>query len=271
MEKALEERARAIRRGILEVSYRAGKGHVGAAFSVAEIMAVLYFDVMRIKPEEPDWPGRDRFILSKGHACTALYSALFQRGFFEEGIFLSYCRDGGRLWGHPKADVSLGIEFSTGSLGHGLPVANGMALAGKFDGSSYRVFVVMSDGECQEGSVWEAALFAGHHKLDNLTAIIDYNGIQATGRIAEIADLEPFADKWRSFGWRALEVDGHDVGELRRALRTPVGDAPTVVIARTVKGKGVSFMENEVVWHYISPDEEVYRKAMAELGRGGEP
>lgn len=264
------ELARKIRAHVVRMTNRARSSHVGTSFSMAEILAVLYGPpgVLRIDPDAPDHPDRDRMILSKGHGCAGLYAALAERGFFPLEWLESFYIDGARLAGHATAEGVPGIEVSTGSLGHGLPIACGMAKAGKLDGRPYRVFALLSDGECDEGSTWEAALFAPHHGLDNLVAIVDYNKIQSLGSVSEVLDLEPFADKWRSFGWDVVEVDGHDIAELHDALEAlPLQPGrPTCVIAHTVKGKGVSFMENQVLWHYRSPVGEEYAAAMAELG-----
>jgi len=234
---------------------------------MAELLAVLYGSVMRVDPARPNSPDRDRFILSKGHACAALSAVLGERGFFPLDWLKSFCQNGSRLAGHVTHRGVPGVEASTGSLGHGLSIACGMALAGKRDGRSYRVFTILSDGECDEGSTWEAALFAPHHMLDNLVVIVDYNKIQSFGRVKEVLDLEPLGEKWKSFGWSVREVDGHNVSELRSTLQeVPFQvDRPSCVIAHTVKGKGVSFMEDKLLWHYRPPDDEELRQALNEL------
>ncbi len=234
--------------------------------SIVELLLVLYHGVMRVDPKDPDRPDRDRFILSKGHGCAALYAVLAERSFFPEEWLKTFYQDGSPLAGHIVHTVP-GVEVSTGSLGHGLPMACGMALVGKRDHKPYRVFALLSDGECDEGSNWEAALFAGHHNLDNLIVIVDYNKIQALGHTNEVLDLEPFADKWRAFGWSVREIDGHDVEEARSTLtECPLSaDHPSCIIAHTVKGKGVSFMENKLLWHYRCPDDDELQRALAEL------
>jgi transketolase len=234
---------------------------------MADILAVLYSRILRIDPTRQDWPERDRLIVSKGHAAAALYAVLAERGFFEMDTLRTYCQAGSALTGHVSHHVP-GVEFSTGSLGHGLPVGAGLALAAKRDGRATRTYVLLSDGELDEGSNWETALFAPQHELDNLIAIVDYNKIQSFGRTREVLDLDPLADKWRAFRWAVREVDGHDVEALTGALRaTPFETGrPSVLIAHTVKGKGVSFMENDLLWHYRTPDARQLDQALRELG-----
>jgi transketolase len=258
--------ALAIRTHSLRMVERARASHIGSCLSAADILAVLYGKVLRIDPARPDWPDRDRFILSKGHAAAALYAVLAERGFFPVERLGTYCEDGSRLAGHATASVP-GVEVSTGSLGHGLPIACGMALAAKRRGLPWRVFALLSDGECDEGSVWEAALFAPQHHLDNLTVIVDYNKIQAFGPVKDVLELEPFADKWRSFRWAVREVDGHDPAALEANLvQVPFETGrPGVLLAHTIKGKGVSYMENQVAWHYKSPDADQLNQAIREL------
>jgi len=257
-----------IRANALRMVHHANASHIGAALSIADLLAVVYHSVLRVDPGEPQWPERDRFILSKGHAAAALYAALAESGFFPRQWLDTYCQDDSRLAGHVTHRGVPGVEFSTGSLGHGLAVGCGMALAGKADRRSYRVFVLLSDGECDEGSTWEAALFAPHHRLDNLVAIVDYNKIQSFGTVKEVLDLEPFTDKWRAFGWAVREIDGHEHGQIHETLSAVPLEAnrPSVVIAHTVKGKGISFMENQLAWHYKSPDAKQLAQALAELG-----
>lgn len=256
-----------IRMHALRMTSTGGSSHVGAVFSMADIVAVLYGQVLKVDPERPRWEGRDRLILSKGHAGAGIYAALAERGFFSIAKLDSHYQDGSDLSGHVSHKGIPGVELSTGSLGHGLSVGAGMAYGAKLDGKAHRVFVILSDGECDEGSNWEAILFASHHKLDNLVAIIDYNKIQSLAPVAETLALEPFADKWRSFGWAVVEVDGHDHAKLVDALsRLPLqADRPTCVIAHTTKGKGVSFMENTVLWHYRTAQGGEYEAALKEL------
>jgi len=258
-----------IRKCIVKMHCASNSSHVGSALSCVDILVSLYFNVLNIRPKMPKFPDRDRFILSKGHAASALYATLAHRGFFKKGILNGYCIDGGTLPGHCTKDVVPGIEASTGSLGHGLPIGAGMALSAKHDKKDFKTFVLLSDGECDEGSVWEAAMFASQHKLDNLIAIIDYNKIQAFGRTKDIIDLEPFTDKWRSFGWKVTEINGHDINKVIDALkRVPFASGkPSVIIAHTTKGKGVSFMEDELLWHYKSPCKEDAEKAFKELNK----
>jgi transketolase len=259
--------ARRIRRHAVRMTHAGKSSHVGSVLSMADIMAVLYGRILRVDPTWPDRPDRDRFVLSKGHAGAGVYAALAERGFFPQEELATHCADGSRLSGHVSHRGVPGVELSTGSLGHGLGVATGMALAAKLDRSDHRVFVVQSDGECDEGSVWESAMFAAHHCLDNLTVIVDYNKIQSLTSVVATLALEPFADKWCAFGWSALEVDGHDHAALREILgRVPFEPCrPSVVIAHTTKGKGVSFMENAVLWHYRSPQGGEFEAAMEEL------
>jgi transketolase len=257
----------AIRAHALRMTHKANASHVGSCLSIADILAVLYGSVLRISPSLLDWPDRDRFILSKGHAAAAVYAALAECGFFPKEWLDTFCQDGSKLAGHITYGVP-GVEVSTGSLGHGLSIGCGMALAAKRDRRPYRVFVLLSDGECDEGSTWEAALFAPHHHLDNLIAIVDYNKIQSFGTVKEVLDLEPLADKWCAFRWAVREIDGHDYEQIEDALTSVPFEPgkPSCIIAHTVKGKGVSFMENQLAWHYKSPNEEQLRQALAELG-----
>ena len=257
--------ARRIRAHALRMVFAAKASHIGSCLSMADILAALYARVLQVDPGNPSDPDRDRFILSKGHAAAILYAALAVRGFFDKSLLDTYCQDGSILTGHISHAVS-GVEVSTGSLGHGLPIAVGMALALRANRSPGRVFCLLSDGECDEGSNWEAILFAPHHAIDNLVAIVDFNKIQSFGTVREVLALDPFADKWRAFGWRTIEVDGHDLSALERVLAAPaVENRPTVVIAHTVKGKGVSFMEDKLEWHYKSPSNDQLAQALSEI------
>ncbi|MGH9524917.1 MAG: transketolase [Terriglobales bacterium] len=262
--------ARRVRLHVLQMTHRARSSHVGSSFSMVELLTVLYGEVLQVRPEDPGWAGRDRFLLSKGHACAALYAVLAERGFFPLSWLDDFYLDGGHLSGHATHTCAPGVEVSTGSLGHGLSLACGMALAHQRDASGVRVFALLSDGECDEGSTWEAALFAGHHRLDNLVVIVDYNKIQSLGTVKEVLDLEPFADKWRSFGWAVREIDGHDFAQIRDVLGTVPLDPgkPNCVIAHTVKGKGVSFMEDTLLWHYRSPQGDELERAIREVTEG---
>ncbi|MEO6003574.1 MAG: transketolase [Opitutus sp.] len=261
------ELSRRVRIHALHMTSRGGSSHVGAAFSIADILAVLYGEVMRHKPAEPRWPERDRFILSKGHAGAAVYATLAEVGYFSTDDLKRHYQDGSIFSGHVSHKGVPGVELSTGSLGHGLGVGVGMAKALKLASRDPRVFVLLSDGECDEGTIWEAALFAQHHALDNLVAIVDYNKIQSLAPIAETLALEPFRQKWESFNWEVVEVDGHDHQALAATLKKLPAKAgrPTVVIAHTVKGKGVSFMENTVLWHYRTARGDEFDRALAEL------
>ena len=262
-------RAAAIRTLTLDAVAAANSGHSGMPMGMADVATVLFERHLSFDASAPDWPNRDRFILSKGHAATALYVALAERGFFDPALLDTYDTDGGALPEHPGLQCVPGVEAATGSLGHGLPIALGMALAARIQKRPSRQFVLMSDGECEEGSVWEAAMFAPAQKLDSVTVMIDYNKWQATGRSDEIMALAPLAEKWRAFGWDAVEVDGHDMAAVLAALsRPPDGSGrPRAVVAHTVKGKGVSFMEDDNNWHYRIPTADEVRKARAELGQ----
>ena len=258
-----------IRRHGLEMTHLSKGSHIGAIFSLAEIMAVLYARVMHVDPQRPDWPERDRLILSKGHAGAAVYAALAERGFFPVEELSTHYADGSRLSGHVSHKGVPGVEFSTGSLGHGLAVAAGMALSGSMAEKPWTVYAVLGDGECDEGAVWEAALQAHQYRLDNLVAVIDHNRMQSLDYCENTLALEPFADKWSAFGWHALTVDGHDTAALEAAFAEAKAQRgtgrPTVIIAVTTKGKGVSFMENDILWHYRTPQGEEYEAALREL------
>ena len=250
---ALDERSKHLRRQIVRVLERGGRGHLGTSLSLVEMLRVLFDTVLRYDPKNPRWAERDRFILSKGHGCITLYVLLQEKGFFPEEELWKFCRFDGILGGHPDPKVP-GIEVSTGSLGHGLPIAVGMAASAKRRGEKHRVVVVLGDGECNEGSVWEAAMSASKHRLDNLVALVDYNKQQSYGSTFEVLDLEPFAAKWEAFGFAVREVDGHDVAALERTLAgVPFAkDKPSAMICHTVKGKGISFAENDMKWHHKS-------------------
>ncbi|NIA07900.1 MAG: transketolase [Actinobacteria bacterium] len=258
------------RANILRMCHKEGMSHVGSAFSMVEILVALYFRVMRIDPADPKSPERDIFILSKGHSCAGLYNVLAQAGFFPQGRLGEYCKFKKGMGGHPDLHMLPGVEVCSGSLGHGLPLAIGMAIAAKRDGRDKRIFVLMGDGELDEGTVWEAAMAAAHYKLDNLIAIVDRNGLQADSRTEVAMSLEPLDAKWLSFGWNVETVDGHDLGRLVEVLRkmrqTPCPDKPGLVIAKTVKGKGVSFMEDQQAWHFNKPTAEDLSKGLEELG-----
>lgn len=263
----LQQKANLIRQDIIRMTGAAGSGHPGGSLSAADIIAVLYFHHMNHKPSEPKWPGRDRFVLSKGHACPALYAALAECGYFDRTELTNLRKLGSFLQGHPDQLKTPGIEISTGSLGLGFPAAAGMALAAKIDKADYRTYTLIGDGESQEGIIWEAAMFAAHHKLDNLVAILDNNGLQIDGLVNEIVNIEPIADKWRAFGWEVFEVDGHDIDQIVGALEKAdaVKNKPSIIIAKTIKGKGVSFMENEVDWHGVAPNAKQVEQALEEL------
>lgn len=243
--------ARHARKLIVDMLICAGCGHPGGALSSIDIMTALYFDVMKVDPHDPQWEDRDRFILSKGHSSIGLYAILHLKGFMDKETLLTFRQDNSLLCGHPDMHKVAGVEMSTGSLGHGLSVGAGMAFAAKCDDKAYRIFVLMGDGETQEGSIWEAAMFASHHRLDNLIGIVDRNMIQIDGNTEDILALEPYKDKWEAFGWHVIEIDGHDFSQfaesIGRTLHCP--GKPTLILANTVKGKGISFMEHNPAWH----------------------
>ncbi len=265
--KEMEAIAKKLRRHIITMIASAGSGHPGGSLSAVEIVTALYFQVLRNRPADPKWTERDRFVLSKGHAAPVLYSALAECGYFPVEELTSLRQIDSRLQGHPDRSCTPGVEMSTGSLGQGLSFGVGVALAGRLDSRSYRTYVLLGDGECNEGQVWEAAMAAAHFKLDRLTAIVDRNGLQLDGFTRDIMNTEPLADKWRSFGWHVIEVDGHDLAKVLAALEAAgrVTGQPTAIVARTVKGKGVSFMENNVDFHGKPPTPEQARQALKEL------
>lgn len=256
-----------IRRNIVEMLGRSGSGHPGGSLSSADIMAVLYLNEMNVRPDEPLWQGRDRFVLSKGHAAPVLYAALAEAGFFSADELLTLRQWGSRLQGHPDMRSTPGVDMSTGSLGQGLSAACGMAIAAKIDGAPWRVYALLGDGELQEGQIWEAAMTAVHRKLDNLTAIVDLNGLQIDGTTAEVKSLRNVAGRFAAFGWNVIETDGHDIPAIMKALaeaREAKG-VPTCIIAHTIKGKGVSFMENQAAWHGVAPKPDQVEAALREL------
>ena len=262
----LRKRARTLRLDAVRMVHHAKASHLGSCLSMADLLACLYWNTLRIDPHQPDWPERDRFILSKGHGAAIFYATLAERGFFPVAELAEYEKPGSRLTGHVTSGVP-GVEISSGSLGHGLPVACGLALGAKRGALGFRTFVLLSDGELDEGSNWEAILFAPHHRLDNLTVIVDYNKIQSFGRVEEVLALEPLADKFRAFGWAVAEIDGHDMQQIVSALTNlpATHGKPTAIIAHTVKGKGVRFMEDKLEWHYKSPNAEQMIAANDEL------
>ena len=254
---------------ILRMLACAKSGHTGGSLSAADILAALYFGIMRHRPEDPGWRERDRFVLSKGHACPALYSALSMAGYFPMGDCASLRQLGSCLQGHPDMRKTLGVDATSGSLGQGLSIANGMALSLRLDGIESRIFVMLGDGECQEGQVWEAAMTAAHYGLGKVTAIVDNNGLQIDGFVKDVMNIEPLADKWASFGWTVQTIDGHRFEEILPALEVTKTkkstDRPSVIIAKTVKGKGVSFFENQAKYHGVAPTPEELDRAIAEL------
>jgi len=261
------EKARQIRRHIIKMLGQAGSGHTGGSLSASDIAACLYFWEMNIDPSQPHWVERDRFVLSKGHAAPVLYAVLAEKGFFPPDHLNNLRKLGSPLQGHPDMRKVPGVEASTGSLGQGISWAVGMALAGKMDNKSYRVYTLLGDGEIEEGMVWEAAMAAAHYKLDNLIAFVDHNGLQIDGRVEEVMSPLPIPDKFKAFGWEVLEIDGHDHKQIMKALNTArsVKGKPTAVVAHTVKGKGCSFMEDRVEWHGVAPKPDEVEKALAEL------
>lgn len=256
----LDQRSRELRKVIVKTLEAGRRGHVGAAFSLVEILRVLYDNILRYDPKDPKWFERDRCILSKGHGCLALYALLAEKGFFPESELWKFCKADGILGGHPEHKVP-GVEVSTGSLGHGLSLGIGMAINARYEKADYRTFVIVGDGECNEGSIWEACLCAGKHKLSNLTVLVDYNKHQSYATTAEVLSLEPFVDKWMAFGFATKEVDGHNVEELKSALLSiPFeSDKPSVIICHTIKGRGISYVENNLDWHHKSKvsDEDI--------------
>lgn len=264
--KQLKKKAIEIRKDILKMLALAGSGHTGGSLSIVEILLSLYYYKLKNDPSRPDWPERDRFLLSKGHGCSALYTVLAHKGYFPKDELCGFRRLGSRLQGHPQLGLP-GVEISSGSLGQGLSIANGIALASKFDKSGVRVYCLMGDGETNEGQIWEAAMTAAHYKLDNVCGIIDFNKLQIDGFCCEVKEMGSYVTKWNDFGWNAMETDGHDLSKLMDSLDAAenVKGKPTVIIAHTVKGKGVSFIENKAEWHGIAPKKEECDRAIREL------
>lgn len=265
--------ANEVRKGVVTAAHAAKSGHPGGSLGAADIMTYLYFAEMDVDPADPRRADRDRFVLSKGHCAPALYAVLAERGFFGKEELETLRHIGSRLQGHPNMNDTPGVDMSTGSLGQGISAAVGMALAAKHWGDSYRVYTLLGDGECEEGQVWEAAMFAGNHALDNLVAVVDHNGLQIDGTIDEVNSAMPLADKFRAFKWHVIELaDGNDMAQIAAAFAEAreVDGAPVAIIAETVKGKGVSFMENQVGWHGKAPNDEQFEQAMAELAAAGE-
>jgi transketolase len=264
----LKKKAAEIRIELLKMIFEAGTGHTGGSLSNTDILTVLYYKIMNVDPSNPSWEDRDRYVQSKGHAVESYWAILADKGFFPKEELKTFSQFNSRLIGHPNNKVP-GVEMNTGALGHGLPISVGMALAAKLDGKSYRVYTLMGDGEQAEGSVWEGAMAASQYKLDNLVAIIDRNRLQITGSTEEVMGIEPLGDKWRSFGWEVVEVDGNDIEQLVNVLSsTPKANGkPTMVIANTVKGKGISIAENQVGWHHRVPTKEEYELAIEELSK----
>lgn len=268
----LKSKANKIRKDIVRMITEAKSGHPGGSLSAADVVTALYFNVMRHKPENPKWKNRDRFILSKGHAAPLLYAVLAESGYFEVKELLTLRKLGSKLQGHPDMKRLPGIEISTGSLGHGLSVGNGMAMAGRLNGKDFRIYVLLGDGECQEGQVWEAAMTASHYKLDNVTAILDYNGLQIDGSVKDVMNINPISNKWGAFGWYVIEINGHDFKEIFDSFERikKLKGKPGIIIAHTTKGKGVSFMENVVDFHGKAPTKEQMVQALKELEKNEE-
>lgn len=263
----IETKCMEMRRLIFRQAYAAGGAHMGAAFSVTDILGTLYFGgVLKYDARDPKWELRDKLILSKGHAGVALYAALALAGYFDMEYLRTFCQPGSRLGGHPKIGEVPGVEASTGALGHGLSFGIGIAYANKVDHRKSHTYVILGDGECQEGSIWEGALSAPTLGLDNLTVIVDHNKLQAMDKLETIVHMKPFADKWKAFGWNVVEIDGHDHAEIKEALLTRKTGTPTLVVANTIKGKGVSFMENVPIWHYRMPNDEELLILLEDLG-----
>lgn len=265
--KELQEKAKEIRRDIIEQVYNAGSGHPGGSLSIADIMAVLYFDELNIDEKNPTWQDRDRLILSKGHTAPALYSALSERGYFSKEVLKEFRKIESNLQGHPNMNDVPGVDMSTGSLGQGLSVANGIAISAKLDQKSYRVYCILGDGEIEEGQIWEAAMAANKYKLDNLCVIVDNNNLQIDGTIEEVMSLNQIDQKFQSFGFNVITINGHDINQIKQAFTEArqTKNKPTCIIAKTIKGKGISFMEDKAEWHGKAPNQEQYEQALKEL------
>ena len=268
----LTKKAIEVRKDIITAVHSAKSGHPGGSLSAADILTYLYFEEMNIDPEKPGMPERDRFVLSKGHAAPALYSVLAERGYFDRELLKTLRHTGSILQGHPDMKHIPGVDMSAGSLGQGLSAACGMALAGKLDNAAYRVYAMLGDGELQEGQIWEAAMFAGHRRLDNLTVIVDNNGLQIDGNITDVCSPYPIDKKFEAFNFNVININGHDFDEIREAFAAAENckGMPTAIIAHTIKGRGVSFMEGQASWHGKAPDDEQYAKAISELEKAGE-
>lgn len=267
----LEKKALDIRHDILNMIYKAKAGHPGGSLSAVEVITALFFHVMNIDPQNPDWEDRDRFVLSKGHACPALYSALAERGFFDMKELDTLRQYHSILQGHPDMNKVPGLDMTAGSLGNGLSIGVGMALSAKMNHKDYMTYVMLGDGECQEGMVWEAAMSAAHYRLNNLIAIVDCNGVQINGWVNDIMREEPFADKWKAFGWNVIDIDGHSMHDVLNALHEArTMRSPTVILSRTVKGKGVSFMEDQAAWHGAAPNAEQLAQAIEDIEKGAD-
>ena len=268
--KDLTQRAQELRIEALKMVYNAQSGHLGGSFSAAEIIAAMYFHHLRIDPQHPDWPDRDRLVISKGHCAPVSYAAMAAVGFFPKEWLKTFRQTGSRLQGHPDRSKLPGVETNSGPLGHGLSIGVGLALSARLSGRAYRTYVLQGDGESQAGVVWEAAMAANKYRVDNLTCVLDYNGVQLDGAVCDVMPLEPLSDKWRAFGWHVFEIDGHNMRELLEVLDAvpEIRGQPTMVIARTVKGKGVSFMEHNCAWHGRAPDEQEFQQALVELQKG---
>lgn len=269
LKEILKQKAKDIRVDIIEMLHASGSGHPGGSLSMTDVFSYLYFSgILNIDPKDPAKKDRDRVVLSKGHACPVLYAALAEKGYFDKSELKTLRKYGSILQGHPDMNKTPGVDMTTGSLGQGLSCAVGMALGAKLDGSDVKVFAVLGDGECDEGQIWEAAMAARHYKLDNLIAILDLNGLQIDGFTKDVMDTSPMAEKWRSFGWKTLEIDGHDLDSIEEAIKNGISikGSPVCIVASTIKGKGVTFMENISEWHGITPDDKEKEKAISDIG-----